>query len=128
VPEPLTVGMLVAAALAAGAGKGLLGGVSKDAYENLKAFAGRILGTAVNQLEARPGSDNRAGVVAELVEEQSEPVQAELRHLAEVLRSALSGEGRGALIDNRISVVASGTNSIAAGRDANVGARPVPDK
>jgi hypothetical protein len=125
-PEPLTVGSLVAAALAAGAteaGKGLLGGVANDAYEKLKSVAGRVLGSSVTQLEAKPDSNNRAGVVAELVEEQPEPTQAELRQLAEGLREALAAEGLGATIDQRITVIAT-HGGVAAGRDVNIAAPP----
>jgi hypothetical protein len=129
-PEPFTVGVLVAAMLSAGAseaGKAALGAATKDAYEKLRSLAGRLLGPAVTHLEAKPESRNRAGVVAELVEEQPAATQAELRQLAESLRNALAADGRGAMIDNRITVVASGANSIAAGRDANVRA-PTPDE
>ncbi len=124
--EPITIGALVAAALAAGAveaGKGVLGAAAKDAYAGLKALAARVLGPAAEQLEAKPESDNRAGVVAELVEEQPAEVQESLRALAEALRGALAAEGRGATIDNRITVIATG-GSVAAGRDVNIGAMP----
>lgn len=56
-----------------------------------------------------------------MIAEQPDPAQAELRQLAEALREALAAEGRGATIDNRITVIASGANAIAAGRDAIVG-------
>ena len=93
-PDPITVGSLVAAAIAAGAveaGKG----VAKDAYEGLKELASRVLGPDVVQLEAAPDSKGRAVVVAELVEKQPEPVRMELAQLAEALRSALGAEGKG---------------------------------
>jgi hypothetical protein len=127
--DPITIGSLVAAALGAGAaevGKAVLGQPVRDAYEALRAAASRVIGPAVAQLETKPDSNNRAGVVAELVEEQPEPVQAELRQLAEALRAALASEGRSASIDNRITVIAT-HGGIAAGRDVNVAA-PAPDK
>jgi hypothetical protein len=60
-------------------------------------------------------------VVAELVEEQSPETRAELRRLAEAFRAALANEGRGDLIDNRITVIAD-RGSIAAGRDVHIAA------
>lgn len=128
-PDPITIGGLVAAAISAGAGeagKAALGGAAKDAYQALKSAASRLLGPAVDQLEARPESEARAVVIAELFEEQPEPAQAELQRLAEALHVALDAEGRGATVDNRITVIASGTNAVAAGRDAIVGSSRQP--
>lgn len=96
-PDPVTAGALVAAALAAGAaemGKAALGEATRDAYARLKSLAARLFGPAADQLEARPDSGDRAAVVAELVEEQPEPMRAELRTLADAVRSALEAEGR----------------------------------
>jgi hypothetical protein len=127
--DPITIGGLVAAALAAGAveaGKGVLGAAAKDAYEALKGAAHRLIGGAVDELEKKPESNSRAGVVAEEVDEAPGAVQAELRQLAEALREALTAEGKGATIDNRITVIATG-GSVAAGRDVNIGAMPPRD-
>ena len=98
-PDPITVGSLVAAALAAGAaeaGKAALGAAAKDAYAKLKSAGSRLLGSAVAQLEAKPDSGNRIGTVAELVDEQPDLAKTELRELADALRKALEAEGRGA--------------------------------
>lgn len=128
-PDPVTLGALVAAALSAGAieaGKAVLGATAKDCYEQLKMLASHLLGPSVSDLEARPESSARLGVVAEMVEEQAPPDQARLKALAEALRTALAAEGRGATIDNRITVIASGAGAIAAGRDVNLATPPRP--
>lgn len=127
--DPITIGGLVAAALAAGAveaGKGVLGTAAKDAYEALKGAAQRLIGAPAEALEGKPASDARASVLAEEVDEAPEVVQAELRQLAEALREAMTAEGKGAAIDNRITVIATG-GSVAAGRDVNIGAMPPRD-
>lgn len=127
--DPITLGSLIAAALAAGAseaGKAALGAAAMDAYQALKAAAGRLLGPAAEQLEARPDSEHRAGVVAELVDELPDPDRHALGQLAEALRAALAAEGRGATIDNSVTVTASGAGAIAAGRDVTVGLPPKP--
>lgn len=106
--EPITTGALVAAALAAGASTiatGALGAAGKDAYEKLKSLISRIAGSEVARLEAKPDSENRAGVVAELVDERAEAEKAELLALAEQLRAALTAEGHGAAVDNRMNNV-----------------------
>jgi hypothetical protein len=125
-PDPITVGALVAAAISAGAseaGKAVLGQAARDAYDKLKAAAARVLGPALGMLEKKPDSGDLAAGVAAEVDQQPEPVRAELRELAEALRAALGDEGR-ATIDNRVTVIASGANAIAAGRDVNIGAVP----
>lgn len=121
-PDPITVGALVAAALAAGAaeaGKAVLGQAARDAYDRLKAAAAGFLGPALGMLEKNPESDDLAAGVAEAVDGQPDPVRAELRRLAEELRAALTAEGRGATVDNRITVIAT-HGSIAAGHTVNV--------
>ena len=126
-PDPITIGSLVAAALAAGAaeaGKAVLGQAAKDAYDKLKSAAARVLGAAVGRLEKKPESDDLAAVVADDVAAQPAEVQAELRALAEALKAALAAEGRAGTIDNRITVIASGADAIAAGRDVNIGSMP----
>jgi hypothetical protein len=111
-PDPITVGSLVATALAAGAteaGKAALGAAAKDAYEKLRSAASRLFGSTVEQLVEKPESKNRIGTVAELVDEQPDAARAELRDLADALRNALEAEGRGALL-----------NQFRAGRDQYV--------
>ena len=85
------------------------------------AAAARLLGSAATRLENKPESEDLAGVVADDVAAQPAEVQAELRALAEALRSALAAEGRASSIDNRITVIASGAGAMAAGRDLNIG-------
>jgi len=124
--EPVTTGAVVAAALAAGAGtlaKGALGAAGKEAYEALKSLVGRVAGSEVARLEEKPDSDNRAGVVAEVVDEQPPTDQIRLRALAEELRTALDHEGHGAAVDNRITVIAA-NGGMAAGRDLYSGWPP----
>jgi len=124
-PEPITVGSLVAEALAAGAvevGKG----VAKDAYEALKSAASRALGPSVAHLEAMPDSAHRAGVVAELVDKQPEPVQAELHELADALCRALEEAGRGATLTTMFNQFNAygGQQSNAPGGTQNFGTPP----
>jgi hypothetical protein len=122
-PDPITIGSLVAAALAAGAaeaGKAALGAAAKDAYDKLTSAAARVLGPALAMLEKKPESDDLAAGVAEAVASQPEPVRDELAALAGALKAALAAEGRAATIDNSVTVIASGAHAIAAGRDANV--------
>lgn len=125
-PEPTSIGALVAATLAAGAveaGKATFGEAAKDAYEKLKSFAVRLIGPSVAELEAKPSSVPRAGVVAEKVDEQAVADKTELKALAEALREALVAEDRGVLLDNqimRINVFAD-RGGIAAGGNLSVG-------
>lgn len=122
-PDPITIGALVASALGAGAaeaGKVVLGQAAREAYDKLKSATGTVLGPALAMFEKTPDSDDLAAGIAEAVAGQSAQVQAELGQLAETLRAALAAEGRAASIDNRITVIASGARSIAAGRDANI--------
>ena len=117
-PDPITVGALVAAALGAGAaeaGKAVLGQAARDAYDKLKSAAGAVLGPALAMFEKKPDSDDLAAGIAEAVAAQPAQVQAELGQLAEAVRAALAAEGRAASIDNRITVIASGAGTIAAG-------------
>ncbi len=56
-PDPITVGSLVAAMLAAGAaeaGKAALGAAAKDAYAALRSAAAGVLGPALGWLEKKP--------------------------------------------------------------------------
>jgi hypothetical protein len=126
-PDPITVGSLVAAMLAAGAaeaGKAALGEATRDAYDALRSAAARVLGPAAGWLEKKPDSDDLAAGVAEQVAAQPDAVRTELAALAEALKAALAAEGRAGTIDNRITVIASGANAIAAGRDVTIGSLP----
>lgn len=128
-PDPITIGALVAGALGAGAaeaGKAVLGEVARDAYEKLKSATGAILGPALAMFEKKPDSDDLAAGVADAVAAQPAQVQAELGQLAEALRAALVAEGRAGSIDNRITVIALGAGALAAGRDLHVGSIGTP--
>jgi hypothetical protein len=117
-PDPITVGALVAAALAAGAteaGKAVLGQAARDAYAALASAATRVVGPMAASLAGKPESTDLAAVNA-----QPADIQSELRSLAEALKAALPAEGR-ASIDNRVTVIASGAGAMAAGRDLNIG-------
>jgi hypothetical protein len=120
-PDPLTVGGLVAAALAAGAveaGKALLGQGAKDAYAALTAAAGRVLGPLAAALAGKPDSPDLAASVAVAVDAAPPEARSELGALAEALKAALPAEARTS-IDNRVTIIASGANSIA-GYNVNV--------
>ena len=96
--DPITLGALVATALAAGAteaGKAALGAAAMDAYMALHSAAIRILGEPAERLMEKPDSEHRAGYVAEIVDKNSEAERDELHRLADVLRGALTAEGRG---------------------------------
>lgn len=92
-PDPIvSVGNLVAAALAAGAaeaGKAAFDQTARDAYEALKPAAARVLGP-VATLEKEPESDDLAADIAEEVERQSAKEQDKLKRLAEALKGALA--------------------------------------
>ena len=131
--EPVTTGAFVAGVLAAGASalaKGALGAAGKDAYKALKALVTRIAGPNVEQIEAKPDSDARAEVLAELVEEQIQVSAIDgvaLQNAAEQLRQALLSDGHSALVDKRVTVIAT-HGGMAAGRDQYFGALPARDK
>lgn len=94
--DPITLGALIATALASGAseaGKAALGAAAKDAYEALKSATRRLLGPAAEQLESRPDSNPRA--VAKLADDLPETDRNGLATLAEALSRALVAEGRG---------------------------------
>ena len=70
-PDPITVGALVAAALSAGAaeaGQAVLGQAAREAYDGLKSAAARILGPTVGMLEKKPDSEDLAAGIAEEVD------------------------------------------------------------
>lgn len=121
--EPVTIGVLAAAALSAAAGavgKEAASAAVKDAYAALKAAVAKWAGPNVKQLEAKPESEARAEVLAEIVDDQNDECKAEIKRLAEALQTELQNVGYGATVDNRITVLAD-RSSIAAGRDLKTG-------
>lgn len=97
-PDPVTVGALVAATLSSAAnaiGKDVVSPAVKDGYTALKGMVARWAAPNVEQLEQKPDSAARAAVVAEIVDDQPPEAQHELLTLAETLRAALQSEGKG---------------------------------
>jgi hypothetical protein len=70
-PDPVTIGALVATALGmAGEAmlKGAVGEATKDAYKALRDKASRWLGNDLTELERAPASDGRRAVVSEILD------------------------------------------------------------
>lgn len=129
-PDPVTVGALVAATLSSAAtaiGKDVVGDAVKGAYQSLKSAIAGWAGDDVAKLEAKPDSTARAEVIAETVDELPPETRAKVEALARALRDAMAKDGQGASVDNRITVIAD-RGSIAAGRDVNIGAPPKADR
>jgi hypothetical protein len=94
--DPVTIGALVASALAMvgeTALKGALGEAAKDAYKALRDRVARWTGTDVEALEKSPTSANRRAVIAEAIDGQPAEEQAPLRVLAEQLIATLKQQG-----------------------------------
>ena len=89
-PDPITVGVLVAGALSLGseAVKAVVGEAVKDAYRALKAKLAICAGD-VAELEKTPHSEPRKAVIAEVVNNLPAKDQDELRGLAQVLTASL---------------------------------------
>jgi hypothetical protein len=87
VPDPITVGLLVAGALSLGgeAVKAAVGEAVKDAYKALKDKLAIWAAGDVAELEKTPHSDLRKAVIAEVVNGRPAEDQDELRGLAQVL-------------------------------------------
>ena len=99
--EPVTLGALVASALAMGAEaamKGAVGEAGKEAYQTLKRKIAQWAGQDLDLLEIDPASKGRQTVVAEKIDHQSEADKAEMRELAQRLIKTLKNE-RGAALD-----------------------------
>jgi hypothetical protein len=96
--EPVTVGALVATALAMAAEAGLKGAVGeavKDGYKALKTKVAAWAGSDVDALEKMPGSPARRSVVAEVVDAQPPDEKDSARALAQQLIAALRGAAGG---------------------------------
>jgi hypothetical protein len=91
VPDPITVGLLVAGALSLGgeAVKAAVGEAVKDAYKALKDKLAIWAAGDVAELEKTPHSDLRKAVIAEVVNGRPAEDQDELRGLAQVLLANL---------------------------------------
>jgi hypothetical protein len=114
--EPITTGALAAAALALGTkvADTATGEVVKDAYRALKAkIANWASSHDVAELEKTPDSQARQAVLAEIIDNRPREDQQLVRELAETIISHLESNSEGG------KVVASGQNSIAAGRDVS---------
>lgn len=108
--DPITIGTLAAAALAAGAteaGKAVLGAAARDAYDMLKSVVAGWAAPDVDDLEskARKGAPTKAreAVVAETIDARPEPDRDEVRALAVALSEALKAEGRGGALATTIN-------------------------
>jgi hypothetical protein len=91
-PDPVTLGGLVAAALSmAGEAtlKGAVGEAVKDAYKALKEKASHWASNDVEALEQTPTSTTRQAVIAEIVDARPRDDQEPLPALAETLVAAL---------------------------------------
>jgi hypothetical protein len=90
-PDPITVGVLVAGALSLGgeAVKTAVGEAVKDAYKALKAKLAIWAAGDVAELEKTPHSDLRKAVIAQVVNNLPVEDQDELRGLAQVLTASL---------------------------------------
>ncbi|MGF1605217.1 MAG: hypothetical protein ACFB22_02655 [Rhodothalassiaceae bacterium] len=121
------LGAFVAGILSAGAdlvAKGALGAAGKYAYEALRDRVARWAGRDVEQLEARPEPNHRAGALAEVVEDQPQDEQAIVQALAETLKQQLEANGMSRpVLFKRITVIAT-HGGYAAGGDQIFGAPP----
>jgi hypothetical protein len=91
-PDPVTLGALVAAALSmAGEAtlKGAVGEAVKDAYKLLKEKVSHWAFNDVEALEKTPASTTRQAVIAEIVNARPKDDQESLRVLAETLVAGL---------------------------------------
>lgn len=121
-PDPVTIGTLAAAALAAGAGaigKSFAGAAATDAYNALKNALMPVSEKNVTMLEAAPEAEHRARSLAEDVDDLDADTQAKIKQLAEMLRKALASEGVNHAIPQQTITV--GDGSIAAGGSISVG-------
>ena len=91
-PDPITVGVLVAGALSLGGEAvkaGVVGEAVEDAYNALKARVAIWAAGDVAELDKTPNSEPRKAVIAEVVNNLPAKDQDELRGLAQVLTTRL---------------------------------------
>ena len=90
--DPVTIGALVASALAMAAPevvKSAVGEATKDAYKALKSQLFPSAAGEVDALEAAPASKGKQLAVAEIIDARSAEEQQALRALAEILLTNL---------------------------------------
>jgi len=90
--DPVTIGAVVASALAMAAEallKGAVGEAVKDAYKKLKEKVTAWAGSDVEELAKEPGSEGRRLIIADKVNKQSPDDQSAVRALAETLIARL---------------------------------------
>jgi hypothetical protein len=95
-PEPVSIGILAASALALTgeeALKSAVGAAVKDTYAALRNKIAQWCGSDLAALEKAPRSQARKAVVAEVIDSQSADDKAIVRALAEQLVAALKGSG-----------------------------------
>ncbi len=133
-PDPVTIGALAAAALAAGAGaigKSVAGAAATDAYNALKNALVPVSEKNVTKLEAAPEAEHRALSLAEDVDDLDADTQAKISVLANALRDALAADGQEELVTRTINQFNNygGTQFNAPGGTQNIGALPTkPDQ
>ncbi len=116
-PDPISIGVLAASALATAADatlKGLVGEGIKDAYKALRDKVAHWAGPDVEALEKTPASTARQAVIAEEIDRQAADEQEVVRALANALVEALKKDG---VAEPRSMTVTATHGGVAAGRD-----------
>jgi hypothetical protein len=119
--EPVTLGAVVASALAMAAEaalKGSVGEAAKEAYQALKGKIAEWTGYDVDLLEKDPASKGRQTVVAEKLDRQSEADKAEMRDLALRLIESLKHDSGAALDIGYLEATEVELGNITVGRGA----------
>jgi hypothetical protein len=123
-PDPVTVGSLVAGALGMAADsalKGAVGEAVKDGYQALKEKVSRWASGEVAALEAAPSSKGRQAVVAEIIDTQSVDDKQALRILAETLVARLKDSAPAIGLDiGRLTALETQLGSITVGMGIGV--------
>jgi phage tail sheath protein FI len=114
--DPVTVGALVASAIAMSGEasvKGFIGEAAKDAYKALKNRVALWAGSDVEALENAPASSARRAVIAEVIDSRPAEDQAAVRALAQELLGALKRSGNVGLEVGRLEALAAQFGDIA---------------
>jgi hypothetical protein len=124
--DPVTIGTLVASALAIASEaslKGLIGEGVKDAYKALKDKVAAWGGGDLAALEDNPASPARRNVVAEIIDSQPDDAKLELPALAEKIIAALRASRNIGLEVGKLEAleVQLGAISVAKGIGAQIG-------
>lgn len=107
-PDPVTIGAFVVAALTKGAESGLTKLATTaitDGYAALKAKVGEWVGGKVEVLEAAPDSERVRGEVAALIDARDAPSKDMIRQLADALVEAMEHASNQKLIAIDIGVL-----------------------